>query len=73
MELSYIKNNFLVSIVYVGSVWISCMSYSELNKVLANKNSSSVLIGLNFMTTLSSFTFLGALTKAILKPSFTKN
>lgn len=72
MEIT-IENNFLVPVVYVGSVWISCMSYSELNKALANKNSSSVLLGLNFMVTVSSFTFLGALTKAILKPGFSKN
>ena len=72
MEIT-IENNLLVPVVYIGFVWITCKSLSELNKVLADKNSSPVLLGLNFVATVSSFTFLGALTRAILKPGFAKN
>ena len=72
MEIT-IENNHLVPVVYIGFVWISLKSFSELNKVLAEKNSSYLLIGLNFTATVSSFTFLAGLTRAILKPGFAKN
>lgn len=62
-----IENNFLVPIVYAGSVWLACMSYSQLNKAMSSRNSSPILLGLNIGVTISSFAFLAALTNAMLK------
>lgn len=61
------ENNILIPLVYAGSVWLACKSLTELNKVLANQNSGSLVIGLNLGITIISWQFVGEMTKRILK------
>jgi len=45
----------MVPVVYIGAVWLSLTSYTQLNKVLAEKNPNFLLVGLNFGVTVASF------------------
>jgi hypothetical protein len=52
--------------VYAGSVWLTCWSLTELNKVLSSPKPGVFLIGLNAGIFISSLRFVGELSSLII-------
>jgi len=59
-------NKYLLSIVYIGSVWLAGKSLSELNKTVSNEKVGFVHISLNTFITYLCFENLHGLTLTVL-------
>jgi len=65
MELKS-ENNYLLPVVFAGSVWLAGKSLSELNKTVSDEKTGFIQISINTVITYICFEHLFVLTRAIL-------